>query len=301
MRVTSLTNSQFEKLKRYNPGEGITNTEAKLFIMGSERSKKERQLFKVYYDREGLSFSKKLYNINILLMYKKILNEQVPELITLDGLGTVGGIALGPVMPFIEKATNLETFLKDSNNPLEDKINYLKDVGTILEKLKNIEGFPYHFYLGDMHEANFIIDKNGKLRVCDLDSACLTDEIYFPSKYLFLNPLISEFPMKYKEDDKGFQIPSRNTDLYCYIMMFLNTIAKTNMYNLNMEQFYHYINYLEDLGFSKNILNVIEKIYCNGDNENILPYLDEIPIKNAYQAHHLVYNKRTGRDLTNPY
>ena len=79
--------------------------------------------------------------------------------------------------------------------------------------------------------------------------------------------------------------------------MFLNTISKTKMYMLTIEQFYNYINYLEDLGFPKDLLNTIEKIYCNGDNETILPYLDNIPIKNAYQAHHLVYKQRTGKDL----
>ena len=297
MKIMSLTNSQYNKLKQYDPGKEIPNTEAKLYLIGSERSKKERKLFKVYYNNEDISFSKKLYNINILLQYRDILNGQVPELITLDGLGVFAGNALGPIMPFIEKSTNLSTFLKDSKNTLEDKINYLTDVGIILEKLKSIKDFPYHFYLGDMHEANFIIDGKGNLRVCDLDSACLTNEIYFPSKYLFLNPIISEFPMKYKEDENGYQIPSRNTDLYCYIIMFLNTISKTKMYMLTIEQFYNYINYLEDLGFPKDLLNTIEKIYCNGDNETILPYLDNIPIKNAYQAHHLVYKQRTGKDL----
>lgn len=301
MEVVSLTNGRYNKLKQFNPGDNIINTEAKLFIIGSEKSKKERKLFKVYYNNQDLTFSKKLYNINILIRYKDLLQDAIPELINLESLGVVAGNALGPIMPFVDNSINLETFLKDSNNPIEIKIEYLKKVGTILEKLQNIDGFPYHFYLGDMHEANFIIDKNGNLKVCDLDSACLTDEIYFTSKYLFLNPLISDFPNKYKEDDNGIQIPSRNTDLYCYIIMFLNTLAKTNMYKLSMEQFYNYINYLEDLKFNHDILACIEKIYCNGDNESILQYLDNIPIKNAYQAHHLVYKKRTGKDLTSLY
>lgn len=301
MNTLSLTNSQFEKLKQYNPGSDIVNTEAKLYLIGSYRSKKPKKLFKVYYNREDIYYSKKLFNISMLCYYKSLLDEQVPELITLDSLGIVGGNTLGPVMPFIDNATNLQTFLNSSDNPLDQKINYLKQVGEILEKLKEIKGFPYHLYLTDLHEANFLIDKNGKIRVCDIDSASLTDSIYFTSKYLFLNPLISEFPMKYKEDKDGINIPSRNTDLYCYVIMFLNTISKCDMFKLSAYDFYNYLNYLEDLGFPKDLLINIEKIYTNADNENILYNLNDIPISNAYQAHHLVYKQRTGRDLTKPY
>lgn len=297
MNTESFTNSQFNKLKTFDPGYGITHCESKLYIIGSRKGNNPK-LFKEYCNIGDEYFCKKLYNLNILIQYKSLLKEKVPELIAFDSLGIVGGQIKGAIMPFIENSTNLELFLKDNRNFLEDKLQYLRKIGEILEKIKHIDGFPHNFFLCDLHEANFIIDSNGNLMVCDLDSACFSDSIHFNSKYLFLNPNIDDFPTKYRLDDNDINIPSRNTDIFCYIIILLNTLSNTDFNNASIQQFYNYMNYLEDLHFPIELLNCIEKIYRNCDNENPLPYLDMIPMNTAYQAHHLVYSKRTGRSLT---
>lgn len=297
MITTSFTISQYNKLKMFDPGDGVTHCESKLFTIGSRMGNNIR-LFKEYNNISDEYFCKKLYNLNILIQYRELLKEKIPELVTFDSLAIVGGEIKGAIMPFIENSTNLELFLKDNRNSLDDKLKYLKKIGEILEKLKHIEGFPYKFFLSDLHEANFIIDSNRNLRVCDLDSACFSNSIYFNSKYLFLNPIIDDFPIKYKSDDNNINIPSRNTDIFCYITILLNTLSRTNFTNVSIQQFYSYMNYLEDLHFPLDLLNCIEKIYRNCDNENPLPYLENIPMNTAYQAHHLVYSKRTGRSLT---
>ena len=297
MNTLSFTNSQYSKFKMFDPGNEITHCESKLFIIGSRKGNNPK-LFKVYDNQKDDYFGKKLYNLNLLIQYRSLLNEKVPELITFDSLGVVGGEIKGSIMPFIDNSTNLELFLKSNKNSLEDKLTYLKKIGEILEKVRHINGFPYNFFLGDLHEANFIIDAKGNLKVCDLDSACFSDCIHFTSKYLFLNPNIDDFSSKYKLDENLINIPSRNTDLFCYIIIILNALSKTDFSNVSIQQFYSYMNYLEDLHFPLELLNCIEKIYRNCDNENPLPYLENIPMNTAYQAHHLVYSKRTGRSLT---
>lgn len=66
------------------------------------------------------------------------------------------------------------------------------------------------------------------------------------------------------------------------------------MYKLNINDFFRYINYLEDIGTNKDFLFSIERIYQSGDNKNPLEYLNSLDIKKAYQANKLVYKQRTG-------
>lgn len=70
---------------------------------------------------------------------------------------------------------NLSVVLKDDNVSLERKKNYLKRIGTILRQMENIRKNTElkNFYLADIHEDNFIVDKAGVLRTIDLDGGKL--------------------------------------------------------------------------------------------------------------------------------
>lgn len=297
MLTVSFTQSQFEKLKKFNPGNDIVNVESELFIIGAKKSEEKKLLKKIDKIDKGEYMEKKLVNINTLMFYKNLFDD-LPELVIPEKLAIIAGQVVGYTMPFIYPNTNLQTILRSSDIPIEDKIKYLKKIGSLLDRMDNIKNFPHEFRLGDLHEANFIIDKNDNLHVVDLDSSYISNNKCFTSKYLFLNPLLLDFLYKYKIDEDRDIIPSKNTDIYCYIMIILNTLARYDMFNLSIIQFYNYINYLEEIGINKDLLFCIEKIYHSGNNENPLCYLDEIPIKKAYEAHHLVYKKRTGHDLT---
>ena len=100
-----------------------------------------------------------------------------------------------------------------------------------------------------------------------------------------------------KDGVEDLFIPSRDTDLYCYIMILLNTLSGINMTNVTTTNFYLYMNYLENIGINKNLLFAIESIYHNGDNQNVLPYLDELIYKEPYQANAKVYRLKTGLEL----
>ena len=296
MYTTSLTRNQFEKLKKFDPGKGVINVESELYIMGSKRSGRERKLLKRFFIDKGEYMGMKLLNINTLVYYRSVL-EQVKELVLPETLAVVGGEIIGTTMPLIENATNLQIILSNKQIPLKDKIEYLKKIGRILINIDELKGFPYEFRLGDLHEANFIVDKEHNLHVVDLDSSYISNNEPFTSKYLFLNTLLIDFPYKYKVNGHDDIIPSRDSDIYCYIMIILNTLAGCKMYELTIEQFYNYMNYLESIGINKDFLFSIEKIYHDGENENPLPYLEYLIEKEPYQAHHLVYKARTGLDL----
>ena len=118
------------------------------------------------------------------------------------------------------------------------------------------------------------------------------------SYYEEINKILGCLPHKYMIDkDEEKIIPSINSDLYCYVMVVLNTISKVNMSKVSIHNFYRYINYLEDIGINKDMIYAVEKIYHSGDNESILPYLTDDFAKKAYQATNLIYKKRTGNSL----
>lgn len=294
MYTTTFTNSSFSKLKEFNPGKDIPNTECKLYIKNSKE--KGKLLIKKFYINEGDYLGKKLKNLNTLIYYKNTLST-IKELVLPDSLVIAGGEIVGYSMHFIDKNTNLLNYLRSYSISLEDKIKYLKDIGTVLEEIKNLKNFPYTFSLGDMHEANFIIDCKGNLKVVDIDSSYISNNEPFPSKYLSLNPLLKDLSYKYITNDKGDIIPSSNTDIYSYIIIILNTLSNSEIYKLNINDFFRYMNYLEDIGISRDFLFTIERIYQSGDNKSPLEHLDKIDIKKAYQANKLVYNKRTGYSL----
>ena len=52
------------------------------------------------------------------------------------------------------KGTNLSIILKEPTITYEEKINYLKSIGNILEQMKNIRKYTElkDFYIGDIHE-----------------------------------------------------------------------------------------------------------------------------------------------------
>lgn len=163
---------------------------------------------------------------------------------------------------------------------------------------REIVGFtmPEDFYLNDLHEGNFIVDREGTLRVIDLDSCKIAGNMPFCSKYLSrMNPSISDLPGKYKLSNfrcSGDIIPNKDTDLYCYIITVLNTIFGRETHRLPLETFYDYLEYLRKIGVSTELINIISDIYSNKHNTNPRDLLDGLePV--FYKCHESVFKSLT--------
>lgn len=74
MFTTTFTNSNFSKLKKFDPGKDIPNTECELYIKGTKD--KEKILIKKFFIREGDYLGKKLKNLNTLMYYKNSLESE---------------------------------------------------------------------------------------------------------------------------------------------------------------------------------------------------------------------------------
>lgn len=267
-----------------------------------KRSNTELKLLKKFYFTSGSVFGNKLQTINSLIYYKE--NIAIEEIVFPEKIATVGGKIVGFTMPLIE-SINLETALRSRDIDNNKKIKYLKQIGIILEKMKLRRDYTSirDFYINDLHENNFIVDKDDNIRVIDIDSCKINDNDIFSSKYLSDKSLINEIYKyqksrgydkyyKYPTDNIGIFIPNENTDLYCYIIVILNFLYGDNIQNLSLQDFYDYLEYLQKIGINKELLLCFEKIALFSNNVNPYELLDSIIPYIEYSNYHVYKYKR---------
>lgn len=175
-------------------------------------------------------------------------------------------------------------------------------------------------YLNDIHASNFIVDtQNQDIKVVDLDSCRICNSKPFLARYLTPLSLFNEAPGKNKydiykkelnskanistiemmlynknepyyseylssESELGFVNSNRESDLYCYVILFLNYLYGENVGLFSLEEFYNYIDYLNQIGFDNELLKSILKIITNAPNDNIGQYLDTITEEQVIKA-----------------
>ena len=153
------------------------------------------------------------------------------------------------------------------------------------------------FYLNDIHESNFIVNPYKKtITAVDLDSSRVCSKANFASRYLTPLALLNNVKDKYKiiEDNSsslGYVEADSNTDLYCYIIMILNYLYGENINNLNLEDFYNYLTYLEKIGINKELIEIFKNIVSNKDNENPYDLLDTLTTEQVARSRKIVYKK----------
>lgn len=282
MKTINLTTQEFEALDKLILPQIVYNGEGSLhFYKEITPDGEALKVFKRFRITRGPIFGNKLKTINSLIDIND--HSDMQEFILPDKVVTVNNHAVGYIMPYVE-STNLRVLLTDPNIDYNTKIAYLKEVGTILRKMQKMRenGEVIDFYLNDMHEGNFIVDsKTGRLKVVDLDSAKIDCNMPFLSKYLSPLTEIKHFPNKYRKTTDmiclGDFIPDENSDLYCYILMILNTISGVEICRLKQEQYFSYLEYLRDLGISDKLLEAFARIYSDEKNINPDEHLDELP------------------------
>lgn len=273
MQVSDYKKSEIESMKHLS----IVSSEGDIYLYQNKIIKRIRRI-------NGDYFSNKLFTIHALADNEHL--KEIEELVLPKKLITMDKVAVGYQMPYIEGPT-LEECLKSSEFDIDFKIDLLMQVGTILEKMKNLrEKYDMlDFFLNDLHECNFVLDiHTGLLHVVDLDSCSINGNLKFGAKYLsFLTPL-SNFS-KYKNVETfscgADFIPSKDTDYYCYAIILLNFLSGINFSKLSLKDAYEYFNYLSSLKISKELVDGLAKIYSSDANTNIK---DLIPYIKGYES-----------------
>lgn len=189
---------------------------------------------------------------------------------------------------------NLGDVLKDKNINIRDKKIYLSYIGNTLEEMRHMRENPLlsDFCLGDLHEDNFIVS-NKKLYTIDLDDAKI-DSISPIASYLQVGSLFSYLHTdKYIiEDYNPYFVKYKvdyNTDMYCYIMVILNFLYGDNVNNMDIEEFYCYLDYLYKIGIDSSLLECFNSISSSDDNINPMNYIDSLTSNQFYRAKKIVY------------
>lgn len=189
---------------------------------------------------------------------------------------------------------NLGDVLKDKNINIRDKKIYLSYIGNTLEEMRHMRENPLlsDFCLGDLHEDNFIVS-NKKLYTIDLDDAKI-DSISPIASYLQVGSLFSYLHTdKYIiEDYNPYFVKYKvdyNTDMYCYIIVILNFLYGDNVNNMNINDFYCYLDYLYKIGIDSSLLECFNSIYSDCDNINPMNYIDSLTSNQIYRARKIVY------------
>ena len=292
MQAISMSQNKYKQLTKMNLPKEVFNTEA---IIYDFRYKGEEKVFKKLLNNMGVNLANKLYTLEMLDVNRKYLPENlcIPDYLTI-----VGGVVEGFTMPKIE-GINFSTTLKNKNITIEEKIYYLKKIGELLHQLEQIRKYtPFNdFYLNDIHESNFIVNPYKKtITAVDLDSSRVCSKANFASRYLTPLALLNNVKDKYKiiEDNSsslGYVEADSNTDLYCYIIMISNYLYGENINNLNLEDFYNYLTYLEKIGINKELIEIFKNIVSNKDNENPYDLLDTLTTEQVARSRKIVYKK----------
>ena len=80
---------------------------------------------------------------------------------------------------------------------------------------------------------------------------------------------------------------NENTDINCYTIIILNYLYNGKINNIGIEEFYRYINYLNDIGVDKELIQCFNKILMCGDNINPCNYIYTQTHKQICQARKL--------------
>ena len=291
METINITKKRFESLECYDLPNYVFNTEGTLYVLPiKSRWDTKMKLLKRLYLTNGKVFGNKLQTINSLIDNKEELD--IEEIVFPEKIATVSGEIVGFTMPLIE-SINLSTALRSREISNERKIKYLKQIGLILEKMQLRRDYTSikEFYINDLHESNFIVDNNDNVKVIDIDSCKINGNDIFNSKYLSSKSFINEIYKyqknnncnlsdneyhKYSTDITGAYIPDENTDLYCYMIVILNFLYEDNVARFNLQEFYDYLDYLDNIGIDKELLTYFENIVTGSQNENPYPLLDSL-------------------------
>ena len=283
MKSVSLSIDEYKMLAKLKLSSNVYNTEGCMKLYNYNGKLK---VLKEFYIQEGFTFLGKIETLELLDKYRQILPN---EFVTPEFFVSLNSKIIGYLSPYISNV-NLNSILVDKSYSIEFQIKQLKRVGRLLEKLDEIrKKNNIELYINDLHESNFILDiTNKKLRMIDVDSCKIEDNMSFPSKYLSPTTLISynnkKYPINNSIYSTGYVNATKNSDLFCYIIMILNYLCGENISRTSDRRFYDYLNYLEYIGINKELISCFNRILEDEDNINPYSMLDSLTEEDIQKA-----------------
>lgn len=127
----------------------------------------------------------------------------------------------GYTMPYCE-GISMEEFLVSPLVDIKAQLFSLISLANVIRKL------PEKVYIGDLHGANVLVEKNGKIHIIDIDGFSIQGcEITCPFSQKVKEKGIEKLN-KYQHWNGEFKI-SRNSDIFCFYMLVLKWISKVDV------------------------------------------------------------------------
>ena len=256
MQKINLKLYEFDRLKRFRPQTRTFNTESNLYIYPQNNKKR---ILKVFYN---MNYNK-ILTINLLNYYKNDID--IEELSLDSDLVSIENKPAGILSDYID-GTVLSNIIYDKGISINYKIDILKKVGVVLDKMKKARKKINDFYIGDLHEDNIIVCGD-TIKIMDMDSSKIMDNEPSQSKYL------TRLARRKKID--SIIIPNESTDNYCFNMMILNALFSKDISKLSIDEFYRYIEYLYSIDIDINLINNFNNMYL-GNTLNLHNQLDSL-------------------------
>lgn len=291
MQILEVSKKNFEKKRNdYNTANdnyrrlvidnGILQTEADLYIF---YYLKKKYVLKQMYPFEFKKYENKIKTLLSVEEHDSIVPEYFIKprfLVRADDDHPLGDYWASDFV----NGTNLNLILKDDRIPFNTKKKYLIKIGSILKEMDDIRKHTSlnNFFIGDLHENNFMVDRQGNLLVGDIDSIRIAGNKSSTARYLTPFSLFNKVDLesKYKSDlsdDKiGDYIVDRNTDLYCYMMILLNFLTDKRINGIEISDFYRYLNYFNDIGIDEDLIVAFSKVLTSEDNINPYEYVSTL-------------------------
>ncbi len=288
LSIDYFSSRQFKKLERLQLSDCVTTSESQQFIYVETKGniKNKKKLIKKFYRDTPTDMSNKISIVSRILDNKDYLD--IPELVLPEGLVAIDGKISGIKMPLIETNINMIFLLNNPNVSLKKKLQHLKSILKILQKLLNIYELKDEFFLGDIQESNFIFDVvEQRIKVIDVDSSYFTGTTPLPARYLATNKAIDKFDKKYPKDPKtNLHIPSRETTYLEFAYMLLNVLSNCSSHRFTYDEYYYYVAHLSDMGINRKIIEFLESLYSMEQTKCIEPEdLDTINCRKDYTYH----------------
>lgn len=268
MREVSLKEREVQRLKRY-PLKDIVSTESEMFYYKKDHDNNSILLKKLFITDED-KVNRKIKTIDTLQRSNLI---EYPELVLPDKIVSIKGIKSGFLIREVKESVNFHLFLDNRNISNTEKLQILKKIG---ELLKKVQSQKQEFYFGDLQDYNFLVDKNKDIYVIDLDSSAVKANEPITIKYTAIDSKTHGIE-KYRVCSDGRTYPSVNNDIFCYNSMVLNFIAGTSIHRMDYNSYYDYLDYLKNIGFPDDMIDIYQNHYTNKNNELVSDMLDDIP------------------------
>lgn len=171
-----------------------------------------------------------------------------------------GQLVVGYTMPYCSGITLEEAIVSDAYSPL--------CILSAFESLANvINSLPRNLRIGDLHGKNVIVERTGDIHIIDIDgfSLCPQYTMTCPISSLYDHVMIQGI-RKYWVHEDELRI-SKDTDVFCFFLLFLRWIMKSSSLEVySPEEVYRYFAYLKNVGFPSAILDMIYRLFDEGQN-----------------------------------